>query len=150
METSKFDFGLNNYILFVKGWYKDIKNRTYLEQVINVLNMDGYSYIKDIKDIRGLILSRFDNYNKWLANNKGYSISLYRILYNIPENDVTEYILKSIADLLRYSEDIKIDKPMFSKKLRKQGFVYSMYPNAPYKWINKHIDKMKIDWDDSK
>lgn len=137
-DYSKEIFPLNHFVLWCKGWYKPVDSLEPIEVTLSrVLKLDGYSLIRDLKDVLIIVLNELESYNEWLSKNNRYPLKLATIYYEASQYEVRkafqgkkctaeEAVIYAIKNFFmeKCSNDIVLKKPFYSKELRKQGLEF--------------------------
>lgn len=162
-RMEKFQTHINNIILYAKGWYKVIdtnkkwnKEEKLIFDCQKILELDGYSYIKNVNDIIKMLLIEFDRFNEWkLKNNLNY-IDHYHLYIKIHDYMIltqTSYdyaLLKTILDEFMYikgeyislKRPIKFNRAFFKKGIAANTLFGNLKHGTTYKQQNAIIDKI--------
>ena len=152
---------LNNFILWTKGWYRCpryvkkediIKNskRTDFDDVKTILKLDGYD-VKNNSDVLKILLNYIDDLNDigitsgmselrmlvWNSNVEKYM--------NWTHGDYERSLLSTIREFFAYSitkKHIKLNPPIYSRKLYKMGFVAPTHLGNSYKMCNNKVKRI--------
>lgn len=152
---------LNNFILWTKGWYRhpqyvkkeDIiknSNRTDFDDVKMILKLDGYD-VKNNSDVLKILLNYIDDLNDmgitsgmselrmlvWNSNVEKYM--------NWTHGDYERSLLSTIREFFAYSitkKHIKLNPPIYSRKLYKMGFVAPTHLGNSYKMCNSKVKRI--------
>lgn len=159
MKKTKNNVRLNNFILWCKGWYiqfpikyktydeyissKD-KDRTEFEDVKRILKLDGYEYVRTESEVLCILLNFIDELidngvlsgkNELRMVNWNSNLQKYINL----TKDYNRALLLTIRDLFAYSvcrDDLKLNPPIYNRKVYKLGFVGPVHLGNSYKMLN--------------
>lgn len=154
----------DKFILWCKGWYDFVdkdKSKTYQEYLINgafmSINLDAKNIlgweVKNNYDLLQILLINFNRYNDWYKT-QGYSyLDIRDFFTRFYENkqrydlDDTASIICTIRDFFIgiHKDNLNLDKPIYSRKLYKYGFVTPHWKNGrTYKTENNYVNKLFI------
>lgn len=161
MDYSKETFPLNHFVLWCKGWYRPTNEKATLEETLSiVLELDGHSFAKNIKDILNIVLTEFEPYYKWLREHNGKYCTIQMLCQNAmnfeANNEINGYSVSfaecmfyAIADFFRYidSGEIVLKKPIYNRELRTKGLCFRQafrkdYHGMTYAEQNRIASKM--------
>lgn len=139
-------FPLNHFVLWCKGWYKPVDSLEPIEVTLSrVLKLDGYSFVKSLKDVLIIVLHELDSYNEWLNENNRYPLKLTTICYEASQYEerkafqgkactAEEAVIYAIKNFFmeKSGNDIVLEKPFYSKNLRKQGLEFHQMLRKSY------------------
>lgn len=155
-----FNNRLNHFILWAKNWYinpdksKDTKENIF-NNVRKALYLDGYHYCTNDSDVISIITNYVDEYIAWYnRNHQGKTISF--LSQSVMWREITSYMRNydysyHQALLMYYrnffafnvtSNDIKLERPVYSKKLFKHGFIKERKIGMTYKEMNKEVKEI--------
>ena len=141
---------LNNFILWCKGWY----NPTYdemneFDMAKLALELDEYICCRSNADVLTIVTNFIDEFNEYrISTNKAHLThrllldGMYRYMRYGFSYD--ESILLTYRDFLAFdctNKDIALQPPVYSKKLRKKGFVHENKIGLTYKQANNYAKK---------
>ena len=141
---------LNHFILWCKNWYDPIdKNMSVFDQVKAALYLDGYQFIQNRHDIMNIILGFMDDMSqsKIVGDNP---FSLQRFYQDVQSNkhwyqmSSDEAFLWAIRNYFAFSigsKDIKLNPPVYNRKVYKLGFVGPRNMGNTYKMLNYKANK---------
>lgn len=138
MDYSKETFPLNHFALWCKGWYRPTNEKATLEETLQIVfGLDGYPFAKNMDDFLNIVLTAFLPYNEWRQENGKKILTLLEIYskaksYEIYGNmhgyevTVTDAVFYAIAGFFSdlSKEDIKLEKPIYSRELRTKGLCF--------------------------
>jgi hypothetical protein len=156
---------LNHFILWCKGWYVSVeykddnkysdltkhtkRDRDDFENVIEILKLDGYCYVRNKHNVLDILLNYIDELvDTGVIKNHRYlrmqvwnsEIQKYMIW---TKGDYERSLLMVIRNFFAYEltrKEIKLNPPVYSRKLYKMGFIGpSQYGNS-YKMINHKVN----------
>ena len=152
---------LNNFILWTKGWYRHprytkkediIKNskRTDFDDVKMILKLDGYD-VKKNSDVLKILLNYIDDLNDMGITSGMSELRMFVWNSNIEKymnwtrGDYERSLLSVIREFFAYSitkEHIKLNPPIYSRKLYKMGFVAPTHLGNSYKMCNSKVKRI--------
>lgn len=138
MDYSKETFPLNHFALWCKGWYRPTDLLEPIEITLSrVLKLDGYILVRSLKDVLIIVLNELEQYNEWLSKNNRYHLKLTTICYEASRYEARkafqgkgctaeEAVIYAIKNFFmeKGGNDIVLEKPFYSKELRKQGLEF--------------------------
>lgn len=159
METDnnkKFKNRLNHFTLWCKNWYKTTEDKEDIfVSARRALYMDGYVFCKSDADVLSIVTVFLDDYNDWLIKHGktpvNYHMRLhvfvseidkYMQTYGCDYHHALMHVFRNIFAFHIQTETITIEKPVYDRKLFKQGFVGSKKPGVTYKTLNKDAEKI--------
>ena len=131
-------FPLSHFVLWCKGWYKPVDSLEPIEVTLSrVLKLDGRSFVKSLKDVLIIVLNELEPYNEWLSKNNRNPLKLTTIYHEASQYEVGKafqgegctaegaviYAIKNFF-MGKGGNDIVLEKPFYSKNLRKQGLEF--------------------------
>ena len=144
---------LNNFILWCKGWYESTNDsKDYFNEVKEILKLDGYEFARNKQDVLSIVLHYMDD----LIDAGIISSSQRPLKMAVWHSELQKYIiwmkgdydlatLCVIRDFFRFSitrKDIKLDPPVYSRKVYKMGFVCPRIYGNSYKLCNHKVKKL--------
>lgn len=137
-EYSQETFPLNHFVLWCKGWYKPVDSLEPTEVTLSrVLKLDGYSFVRDLRDVLIIVLNELETYNEWLSKNNRCPLKLTTICYEASRYEARKAFQgkgcsaeEAVIYAIKYffmekgGNDIVLEKPFYSKELRKQGLEF--------------------------
>lgn len=164
METPR----LNHFILWCKGWYipvgyrfikkyKELENhperdRDDFENVIEILKLDGYCYVRNKHDVLRILLNYIDELVERGVIEKNYR-PLSMVVWNSEiqkylqwtKGDYEGSLLMVIKNFFAYEitrKQISLTPPVYSRKLFKIGFTAPTHFGNSYKMCNYKVNKI--------
>ena len=142
---------LNNFILWCKGWYESVNDEMdILDQALIALKLDGYEFATK-NHVLGIILNCIDEMiDKKIIDSRINALRISRLHQSISENmhfyelNYNEALAFTIMSLFKYEltkDNIKLNPPVYSRKLYKMGFVAPKYFGNSYKMANYKANK---------
>ena len=143
---------LNNFILWCKGWYVSVNDsKDYFNEVKEILKLDGYEFVRNKQDVLSIVLHYMDD----LIDAGIISSSQGPLKMAVWHSELQKYIiwmkgdydlatLCVIRDFFRFSitrKDIKLDPPVYSRKVYKMGFICPRIYGNSYKMCNSKVKK---------
>lgn len=142
---------LNNFILWCKGWYKPTdKNIPLVEEVKKVLALDEYIFCRNMANVLHIVSTFVDELNDYYKT-KDYSPfnheKLIRSVYEYLRYgyDYEEALLMSYRNFIAFdlmNKDVTLKAPIYSKALRKKGFIHDYKHGMTYKEANKYAEQI--------
>lgn len=139
---------LNNFILWCKNWYQPInKDMPIFEQAKAALYLDDYIFIKTNNDVLNVVMTFIDD----LVDAKLIQPFRMQIFYNDVKSNKHWYkltddesLLWTIRNYFAYNverKDLKLNPPIYSRKVYKLGFVGPSHMGNSYKMLNYKTNK---------
>jgi hypothetical protein len=161
MTKDNIKIRLNNFILWCKGWYKhpqytkkeDIiknSNRTDFDDVKMILKLDGYDVEKN-SEVLKILLNYIDDLNDMGITSRMSELRMLVWNSNVEKymnwthGDYERSLLSTIREFFAYSitkEHIKLNPPIYSRKLYKMGFVAPTHLGNSYKMCNSKVKRI--------
>lgn len=144
---------LNHFILWCKGWYvpkQPERDRDVFENVIEILKLDGYCYVTNKHNVLDILLNYIDELvDTGVVKNHRY---LRKQVWNSEvqkymmwkEGDYEKSLLMVIRNFFAYEltrDEIKLNPPVYSRKLYKMGFIAPTHFGNSYKLANYKANK---------
>ena len=160
---------LNHFILWCKGWYvpvgyRDIqkysdlsrhpeRDRDDFANVIEILKLDGYCYVTNKHDALNILLNYIDELvDTGVVKNHRYlrmqvwNSEIQKYL-QWTKGDYERSLLMVIRNFFAYEltrKEIKLNPPVYSRKLYKMGFIAPSHLGNSYKMCNYKVNKIFI------
>lgn len=141
---------LNHFILWCKGWY----NPTYDEMNVFdmaklALKLDEYICCRSNADVLTIVTNFIDEFNEYRISTGKAHLNHRLLLDGIYRNmrygfSYEESILLTYRDFLAFEstrKEIALQPPVYSKKLRKKGFIHENKQGMTYKQANNYAQK---------
>lgn len=136
---------LNNFILWCKNWYDPIdKNMNVFDQVKAALYLDGYQFIQTRHDVMNIILGFMDDLSdsKILGDHPFRLQRFYQDVqsnkhwYQMPSDEAFLWAIRNYFAFSIGSKDVKLNPPVYNRKVYKLGFVGPRHMGNSYKMLN--------------
>lgn len=142
---------LNHFILWCKGWYECVNSdMDIFDKAVTALKLDGYICCE-----RRHVIGIVTNYIDELIDNDVFGGRCHYLrlhvwsqnifhnmqLYNVGYEKATLITIKHFFAYHINTDDIKLDPPIYSRKLYKMGFVCPRHFGNSYKMCNHKVKK---------
>lgn len=154
VDYSKEVFPISNFVLYSKGWYQPVnKGEDEFAFIKKILALDDYPFLTNEQDVVLFLLSKVDDYNEYI-NRVKFNGRILRL--NIFESETNRYMItfgynRQMAQIAAIKSfflgiaDIKLQKPIFNRKLYKKGIKFGNWkPGMTYKEMNKFVEKFNF------
>jgi hypothetical protein len=142
---------LNNFILWCKGWYESTnEDMDILDEALIALKLDGYEFATK-HYVLGIVLTNLDEMiDKGILSNKINLLRFYQLHKNILEimhlynYDYNRAFLSTIRSIFMHEitrNNVKLNPPVYSRKLYKMGFVAPANLGNSYKLATYKANK---------
>lgn len=142
---------LNNFILWCKGWYESVNDEMdILDQALIALKLDGYEFATK-NHVLGILLNCIDEMiDEKIIDSRINALRISRLHQSISENmhfyelNYNEALAFTVMSLFKYEltkDNIKLNPPVYSRKLYKMGFVAPKHFGNSYKMANYKANK---------
>ena len=150
-DFKKYDFSLNHFVLYSKGWYRPVEREIDVFKVYKrVLELDGYSFIENMNDVVMIVMVEFTSFNDFCKENKRFNYSILTFFERVHQSivfynlDYQVAIVETIKSFFREAEGsyINLKPPFYDRKLYKKGLMFNSLFSFPkigqtYKEQNK-------------
>lgn len=138
---------LNYFILWCKGWYKPTdKNIPLVEEVKKVLALDEYICCRNMPNVLHIVSTFVDELNEYYKTIGESPFNHEKLIRSIYENmrygfNYEEALLMSYRSFIAFelmNKDVTLKTPIYSKALRKKGFIHDYKHGMTYKEANRY------------
>ena len=156
-------FGLNNFVLWCKGWYrltdsvaqniKDEEERVF-ETLKRVLFLDDYYFADNKKNILLILANNLERYNKWAFENNYKTLSATDLIHGIQDKMDCSYteetmsyfmcVILVLKEFFGWHYKMDLNPPIYDKNLFKMGLTAENKRGLTYKEMYKSTLKMKF------